>query len=295
MRKVIICSIIVLGLVFGSGVASAQIPQNIYIGGGLGYFALTDKDIGETYNAGAYPMLVGEISDIYAGIGLKSTLGYYYATDRDNADRKIILIPWNMSVIYSITPKKPTSIYIGAGIVNYMAYEEEPGIEYLNHEANVGYHILAGVDFNLSRELKVSLEILDNFVQINKGAYENDPQDFGSVVATVGVAYNLTPPPPAPPRRRVPKVVPRKPKPKVKPKVRPKLERLEEMKLRKRFVKINTQLKKEDVFISGLKRRLATEKMTPKKRQEIQKILKFHENVVLKLKKEKAEILLKLK
>jgi len=295
MRKVIICSIIVFGLVFGSGVAFAQLPNNIYIGGGIGYFALTDIDLGETYNAGAYPMLVGEISDIYEGIGLKSTVGYYYATDRENADKKIILIPWNISVIYSLTPKEPMSIYVGAGVVNYMAYEEEPGIEYLNHEANPGYHILAGVDLSLSQELKVSLEILDNFVQINKGAYEGDPQDFGSLVATVGVAYNLTPPPPPAPKPRKPKVAP---PPKIKEEKpvpsKPKLEMLEEMRLRKRLTKINTQLKKEEVFISKMKWRLENEKMTPQKREEIEKILKFHEDVVEKLEKEKAEILQKL-
>jgi hypothetical protein len=183
------------------------------------------------------------------------------------------------------------SYYIGAGVANYSVYLQDSDNIYAKTGLNVGYHVSAGVDYKLSDTLKANVEIIDNFVKFTKEGVLEDT-DMGSYMITVGLAYNLTPPappqaaptPPPPPPAVIQPVTPEK----------PALPLIEQMRLRNRLEKINYQLQKEEVFVNKLKWRLANEKMTPANRVEAEKILKFHQDIVVKLNIEKADILSRL-
>ncbi|MCX5726038.1 MAG: outer membrane beta-barrel protein [Candidatus Saganbacteria bacterium] len=292
MKKITVVSVVLLGLFILSQAAFAEWPNNIYIGGGLGYFAPSNADISDNFDAGICPYIVGEFLDVFGnGIGFKSSLGYYSVTHKDINDLRLTIVPYNLSVIYSLNPKEMLSYYIGAGVANYSVYLQDSDNIYVKTGLNVGYHVSAGVDYKLSDTLKANVEIIDNFVKFTKEGVLED-KDMGSYMITVGLAYNLTPPappqaaptPPPPPPAVIQPVTPEK----------PALPLIEQMRLRNRLEKINYQLQKEEVFVNKLKWRLANEKMTPANRVEAEKILKFHQDIVVKLNIEKADILSRL-
>jgi len=292
MKKITLVSVVLLGLIVLSQAASAEWPNNIYIGGGLGYFSPSNTDITDNFDAGVCPYIVGEFLDVFGnGIGFKSSLGYYSASNKNFNDNRLTIVPYNLSVIYSFNPKEMLSYYIGAGIANYSIYDQDSDNIYLKTGLNLGYHISAGVDYKLSDTLKANVEVIDNFVKFTKKGYMENT-DMGSYMISVGLAYNLTPP--APPQAAP---TPPPPPPAViqpAPVEKPALPLIEQMRLRNRLEKINYQLQKEDVFIKQLKWRLANEKMTPANRAEVEKVLKFHQDIVVKLNAEKADILSKL-
>ena len=292
MKKITVVSVVLLGLFILSQTAFAEWPNNIYIGGGLGYFAPSNADISDNFDAAACPYIVGEFLNVFGnGIGFKSSLGYYSAANKDLNDLRLTIVPYNLSIIYSMNPKEMLSYYVGAGIANYSVYLQDADNIYEKTGLNVGYHVSAGVDYKLSDTLKANVEIIDNFVKFTKKGVLEDT-DMGSYMITVGLAYNLTPPappqaaptPPPPPPAEIQTVLPAK----------PALPLIEQMRLRNRLEKINYQLQKEEVFVNKLKWRLANEKMTPANRVEAEKILKFHQDVVVKLNAEKADILSQL-
>ncbi len=249
--------------------------SDIHIGLSAGYLAPGDP-FSSNFNAGFSPTILVNVDDLWDGLGLRGSIGYYSVAHKTISGRNLTLVPIHLSAIYSIAGEGPILGYIGAGFSDCFAYDRNGGT-YINAEKNLGYHFLTGLGFSLSKASRLYLEVVQSYATLNSTYYNN--ANFSSLVINFGYSLNLTPQPPSPERKVVPE-----------PRIYPPL-RKPTMPLRIRLEEIEREITIEESAIAEL---LKQKPVGRPAKAKLQIKLKTHKERLKDLLEEREKIKIRL-